>query len=378
MNVLFPFGLPFPTAFYLVLYVLTFALHQAFMHYVLAGSFYVAWCNLLPANGETSRVGRTGSPLYIENSRTEQPLCSCLRDWMPFALSAAITAGVAPLLFVQIVYPKAFYTANLLLSWRWMIVIPVLIVVFYLLYLVKSKRYATWSTPIRTVLAIFIAGSFVFVGFCWTANHLISMNEASWPDIYVTGNVALSSAEVALRVLIWSSGAVLTMAVFAGWQLFWKITDDNTDLIQLELRRLSRWSLGAVLLGAIASVTYLYQLDSNTRDSIQVASAYPYLILAIFGSLMQASAWIRIWRGGFERLWMIVATLGCLFGLIGVSVVREVIRLSHLDITQLIDNHAAAHQIGGFAVFLLFSVINLGVIGYCVWLVSRGLNRAAE
>ena len=43
------------------------------------------------------------------------PLAAPLRDWLPFVLSAAITAGIAPLLFVQILYQRAFYTANLLL-----------------------------------------------------------------------------------------------------------------------------------------------------------------------------------------------------------------------------------------------------------------------
>src|SRR5665213_3159326 len=120
MNELFPFGLPWPTVFYLTLYLLTFILHQAFMHYVLAGSMYVAWATIWPGRGPV--------PL------TEQPLAAVLRDWMPFLLSAAITAGVAPLLFIQIVYQHQFYTANLLLWWRWMIVVPVLIIAFYLLY----------------------------------------------------------------------------------------------------------------------------------------------------------------------------------------------------------------------------------------------------
>lgn len=374
MNSLFPFGLPFPTAFYLVLYVLTFALHQAFMHYVLAGSFYIAWCNLFPVNDNTPNVGRIANPSY----RTEQPLCRCLRDWMPFVLSAAITAGVAPLLFIQIVYPTAFYTANLLLSWRWMIVIPVLIVAFYLLYLVKSKRYAGWSSAVRTALAVVIACCFLFVGFCWTANHLISMDAAAWPAIYETGDVALSSVDVTLRVLIWSCGAVLSMAVFAGWQLSYKVTDDNSELIDLELHRLSRWSLGTILLGVIASAGYLIRLDGEARELILGSFALPYLIAASLGIILQAASWFQLPRTRTRRLWLTGATAGCLLSLVGVSVVREAIRLSHIDVTQLFENHASAREIGGFVVFLIFTVINFAVIGYCVWLVRRGLESSAE
>ena len=131
MESVFPFGFPSPTAFYLTLYVLTFALHHAFMHYVAAGSMYISWATIIRG----PRGAASSSPAIAD----------LIRDWMPFSLSAAITAGVAPLLFVQIVYPRHFYTANLLLSWRWMIVVPVLIVSFYLLYVIKSSMLVNWS-----------------------------------------------------------------------------------------------------------------------------------------------------------------------------------------------------------------------------------------
>ena len=116
MNLPFPFDEPLATAFYTILLVLTFAMHQAFMHYVLAGSLYVAWASLFPGSNRQP----TNSVILVL-PRNERPLALILRDWMPFILSAAITAGVAPLLFIQIVYQRQFYTANLLLSWRWMI-----------------------------------------------------------------------------------------------------------------------------------------------------------------------------------------------------------------------------------------------------------------
>ncbi|MDB5335459.1 MAG: hypothetical protein JWN70_1078, partial [Planctomycetaceae bacterium] len=69
MNLPFPLGFPAPTAFYLTLYVLTFALHQAFMHYVLAGSLYVAWSTTFPGRESVSR--------------NDQPIAATLRDWLP-------------------------------------------------------------------------------------------------------------------------------------------------------------------------------------------------------------------------------------------------------------------------------------------------------
>ena len=42
MDAPFPFGMPTATAFYMVLYVVTLAIHVAFMNYVLAGTGWLA------------------------------------------------------------------------------------------------------------------------------------------------------------------------------------------------------------------------------------------------------------------------------------------------------------------------------------------------
>ena len=86
MDTTFPFGFPAATAFYLTMYILTFVLHQAFMHYVLAGSLCLTWFTI--SKGRDSVAW------------TEQPLQATLRDWIPFLLSAAIT-GLVYILFVE-------------------------------------------------------------------------------------------------------------------------------------------------------------------------------------------------------------------------------------------------------------------------------------
>ena len=69
-----------------------------------------------------------------------------VRDWLPAVLGLAITTGIAPLLFVQILYKRQFYTANLLLFNRFMLLLPALIVAYYMLYLVKSHALAGAGT----------------------------------------------------------------------------------------------------------------------------------------------------------------------------------------------------------------------------------------
>lgn len=359
MDTLFPFGLPYPTAFYLMLYVLTFALHQAFMHYVLAGSLYVAWATLFP--------GRAPVP------RTEQPLAATLRDWMPFLLSAAITAGVAPLLFIQIVYQRHFYTANLLLWWRWMIVVPVLIAAFYLLYLLKSSLLAKWPYTARAAVALVTAGCFVFVGFCWTANHLLSLHEADWPQVYATGELPLVASAVVLRMLVWLGGSFSTMAVLVGWQLLFrprtKLDPDAAD----EVRTLTGLACGGLTLALTAGALILLQSDETTRRLVLGSFALPYVLLTVGGVIVLFIGWTLPWRAGrWSRLDLTIASAGCVVSLLGVSVVREALRVRAIDLSRLAERHAAATHVGGFAVFVVSTVLVTGLIVACIRIVGRG------
>ena len=123
MSMPFPFDLAWPTSGYVALYLVTLLTHALFMSYVLGGALAVAFVRL-------------------HGVRENGPVTRTFIDWLPFALSAAITAGVAPLLFVQILYQREFYTANLLSFHRWMAILPVLIGAFYLLYLLKARPHA--------------------------------------------------------------------------------------------------------------------------------------------------------------------------------------------------------------------------------------------
>ena len=365
MNVPYPLAYPAPTAFYLTLYVLTFALHHAFMHYVLAGSLYVTWTNLFPGRGAVSRA--------------QQPVGATLRDWLPFMLSAAITAGVAPLLFVQIVYQKQFYTANLLLWWRWMIVVPVLIVAFYLSYLLKSKRLQKWPWWSQVAVAAAMAGSFVFVGFCWTANYLLSVAEARWPEVYVTGQLPFSMEIVLPRMLIWISDSFTTMAVVVAWQLYLRQSLRMAEDTSAATRKLALLGWGGLAVVVPSSLVYLMAAGAGTRAAVFQLGVMPYVVLGVLGVVLQIAGWIAQWvPGRLTASGMSLISAGSASTLLGLSFVREAIRTDVVDMSRLFDRHQQAAQVGGFGVFLAFTVLVSAAIGWCFVTVQRGLRSRAE
>ena len=358
MQHFFPFGCPRPTAFYLLRGLSTFALHQALMHYVLAGSVYVTWATLFPGSGPTPR--------------RQQPLAAALTDWMPFMLSAAITAGVAPLLFVQVLYPREFYTANSLLGWRWMVVIPVLVAAFYLLYLLKSPILDRWPKAARCSVACTVSACFLFVGFCWTANHLLANQPSAWPQVYVSGKLPFMAPEAVSRMLIWTGGAFVSLAWLGAWQLRMQPNLDEPEQ-QLEMRRLAVMAWSGLTLATFASITYAWQRP-EVWEAVRQPMSLPYLLLAVIAMFVLGAAWNGLLRAPAHSRWLWIAGTGWLVALFCSCVLREAIRWTQLDPAALYPRHAAAAQIGGFGVFILVGAVAFGLIAFCIGLVRRELH----
>ncbi len=369
MHAMFPFGFESHLSFYLVVYVLTLVTHVFLMTYVLAGSIWLAWSTIFP--------GHQSLP------RTRQPLAMILRDWMPFALSGAITAGVAPLLFVQILYRQQFYTANLLLGWRWMVVIPVLVIAFYLLYVIKSKSISRWSFSLRCILAVSVAASFLFVAFCWTTNHLLSLDRATWPEMYQTRQAIAALGPLSLRLLMWVSGAFPTMSILACWQMFgMRSRDKNRDpsvtpdewreLYSSDERRIAKASVAGLVVAVVSGCCYAMTLKPEIFSQIVGSSGGPWLLVAGFGVGLQITGWVvQLRKSRFCPRWLTLVTLTSLATLTATASLREVIRLVQSDMQQVEQATRSAAEVGGFGVFVIFTLINTGLIGWCLRIVMK-------
>ena len=76
-------------------------------------------------------------------SRTADPnavLAKRLMGVNTYAISLAITTGVAPLLFVQVLYQQYFYSGTILLGWIWFNMLVLLMIGYYAAYLHKKFR----------------------------------------------------------------------------------------------------------------------------------------------------------------------------------------------------------------------------------------------
>ena len=346
MDTVFPFGFPGPTALYLALFVLTWVVHALFMQYCLAGAVVLVW--RLP-------------------QRQTGPAAEVVRDWMPAALSGAITAGVAPLLFVQVLYKLQFYTANLLLLHRWMSILGVLIAGFYLYYVLKTERLRSAAPHWRLCVALAALACLAFTGYAWVENHALSLqSQDTWSQHYADGRMWHNEPGLLPRSGVWLFSAWATWAMGVGWQLRGRGDVNTTCVVRLAVISIS----GLVMAAASGA---LFARTLGEAGAVMTSRAVlPYVVGAIVGVALQIGAWIMMARQGrFSGRLLAAGSSGVVLTLLGLAVLREALRVTRIDISGLYDQHAAAAAVGGWLVFAAFVAINAVLIAWCLQIVRR-------
>lgn len=364
MDAPFPFGFPAETALYLAFYVATLVVHVAFMSYVLAGTALLAKSEL--ARRFTSASG----PVSVGAS---DPLIALLRDWLPVALSAAITAGIAPLLFVQVLYQRHFYTANLLLFHRWMLVVPALIVGFYLLYALKTRWLAA-HPRLRVAVAFGALACFAFTGLSWTENYLLAKTPSAWAPLYESGSMIYRSEETLPRLALWVSGAFPVLALLLGFQL--AARERRVAAVPAAAwKRLSTIALAGLAASAVALGLYVATAGGAAFSAALGPAGRPYIAAAALGVVIQIGAWTTGRRA--DRLTskqLGAASVGVALTLVGTTVGRELVRIASIDFPALYGAHREAARASGVLVFLAFLALNVGL---SVWAIRTALRRAS-
>jgi len=299
---------------WLALYVASFALHAVLVGCVAAGAGYA---------------------LVAAVRRSADPIAARTRDWLPFLLGAGITAGVGPLLFLQLLYQRRFYTANLLMGPRWGAVVPALIVGFYALYLAKA------SEPRRRLALGVATACFAFVGWSWTELHQVMLDDAGWRAMYAAGARFHGDAAILPRLAIWSGAMVALFAAVSAW-----------PAAAAERRRLAGLALaGLIACGAAAAAAI-------ALGGFDPAHGWTYLLIAAAVTAVLAWAWTARRPDGRG---LTVATAATAAALIAGSVVREAPRLALIE-----RDRATAVGAGGLPVFVVTLAIGAAAIAWVV------------
>jgi hypothetical protein len=97
---------------------------------------------------------------------------------LPYTIAFAVNFGVAPLLFVQVLYGHLLYTSSILMATCWLSVIGLLLAGYYAAYVYKYQFDVLRDG--RALLTALIAGVLLVVGFFFVNNMTLMLHPESW------------------------------------------------------------------------------------------------------------------------------------------------------------------------------------------------------
>jgi len=156
-----PIPLPASGTLLEILLVGTFALHLVPLNLVLGGSVLALWSAFrAPASPQHARLARWWAKRF------------------PAAVALTITSGVAPLLFLQVLYGPFFFTSSILMAWPWLGLIALLLLAYYGFY-----WYSLQFEPLGrrgTLVAAGSAACVTLIGFLFTNNLVLMLQPEKW------------------------------------------------------------------------------------------------------------------------------------------------------------------------------------------------------
>ena len=163
--VLDPNPLPAPYWVFKLLLIVTFFLHILAMNFLLGGAV------LALVSKWRLRKQVNGNRIFFDIAKK-----------LPVFLPATITLGIAPLLFVQVLYGQFFYTSSIIMAWPWFFVLVLLTVAYYGFYYVS---FHSGKQPGRAgIVMLFSVILVCLIGFVYSNNLTLSLVPSRWGAKY--------------------------------------------------------------------------------------------------------------------------------------------------------------------------------------------------
>jgi hypothetical protein len=359
-----PLALPAPAWLLWGLLILTFTLHLVAMNLVLGGSIVGAFTRLSARRG-----GPDGG-----NAR----LAAWIAKAMPVLVAAAVTLGVAALLFEQVLYGRLFFVSATLMAWLWFAVIPVLVAAYYGTYALAFRRQALDARALG--LAFGTALLFVLIGLVYTHNMSLMLRPADFVALYRANpggwHLAWQDPAVVPRFLHMLLGAVAVAglgvvghglharkrdAAYGGWAV----------------RRGALWFSVTTAANLLVGFAWLAMLPREVMLRFMGANPAATVVLALGMTLGLTTLALVFMAAASERPAPLArAGIGlALATLVLMVLTRDAVRQAALDAAGFQPVVWVAPQWGPIAVFAVLFVAALATVVWMVVVLARGRGR---
>lgn len=360
-----PIPLPAPAWLLQVLLILTFLVHLVFMDLMLGGALLAAFARIRSRGAE------------VRGHWTA--LADRLMDHLPWFIAFTVTTGIAPLLFIQVLYGPLFYTSTISVGWIWLSLLLVIVVAYYAAYAYKfggeegkEGSGAPWWAWTAAVLFLVAAGIQVLA-------NTLQITPERWVAVYQGLSSGFSDLSYIPRLLHF----ILAAAAFTGLYvvlLAVRVTSAGPDRRSWMARlgiRLAFWPTLAQL------VVGLWLLLTLPRAAFRGLMGGSGIETALFGvgfvlAVVLMGMLYRL-RRPLEQQGLLRWTAGLmLLIMLGMVLTRDGVRRLALEPYYSIWDLPVSTQAGVTLVFLVIFVVGLGVLYRVVRRVVTELRRGLD
>jgi hypothetical protein len=343
-----PMPLPAPFWLFKGLLVLTFVLHILAMNAMFGGGLIAAVTRIFRGKNENNaRLFRDIAPK------------------IPSLLAATVTLGIAPLLFVQVLFGQFFYTSSAILAWPWFLVIVLLVLAYYGFYIVSFRKDSPSRGPVLTML--FGVCLIASIGFIYVNNFTLMNTPGSWHAKYFQDpsgwNLNWSEQTLIPRFthLLVGSVAVGSFLVILTGLFRW---EKEREYARFLIVRGGNWFVYATMAQFAVGTWFLVTLPHDEMMLFlggNVAATILFLI-AILGGLAAISITSNAIRSEDPRRQVSIA-MGITVVVVAImAVMRDLLRSSYLS-----PYFSAGAQATDTQWDVLVFFLALFVIGVLVW-----------
>jgi hypothetical protein len=326
--------IPGPPWLFHLLWLVTFAVHVVGVNVVLGSSILGTFAAL----DRDRSFGRPVSKLFAE-----------VNTW---AISLTITFGIAPLLFLQVLHGRLFYSATVILAPAWLGLLLLLMAAYYLTYAAKYRLRAGKGAALQLALSALL---FLAVAAIQVVVHLLSVQPGRWEAALASPWTAFADRAFLPRFLHFVLAGVTLASILLAWLA---VRRPPAEEERAAAAARASWGVKLALLATLLQlVVGLWLTISVPRDVLLglmrggAATMLPFTvgIAAGFG-LLVFLARVRdpiADRGSVQRSLE-------LFGLamLLMLVTRHQLRGVYVDVAKAGAAPATASQWGVFAIFL--------------------------
>ncbi len=339
-----PDAIPVPWGWFYILLMLTFLLHILLMNVMLGGGI-IAVISSFSRNEGTNLIAKEFS-----------------YKW-PYTIAFAVNMGVAPLLFVQVLYGHFIYSSSVLMAAWWLSIIVLLILAYYSVYLFDFKYDQLGG--LKVLAASFSVVAMLFIAFLFSNNMTLMLQPEKW-SAYMTNRegTILNLSDPALwpRYLHFVFGAVGVAGLFlalVGKLGFCKSKADPQQLIEKGMKYFTHTTILQIIIG----FWFLIALPQPVMKLFMGGSsmATGFLVAGIVLTLAAL-------HFGFKKDVVKTAAATILL-LVAMIFMRDLVRTGYLSPHFSVSKLVVQTEYSPMIFFLVVFVIGLMMIGYMLKLV---------